>query len=187
MLSGLPLFMSTSETATHRLFVFVDASVLPEHKLVNIALDDAYAIGLLSSSIHVVWSLACGSRLEDRPVYVKTTCFETFPFPALEEGSLKQRIRDLGERLDAHRKRQQALHPGLTLTGIYNVLEKLRADPALEDLPVVMLTAEGQKTTAERAAALGTRGYLMKPFSADTLIQHVSTIVPLQEKPAAAA
>jgi hypothetical protein len=39
---------------------------------------------------------------------------------------LKQRIRDLGERLDAHRKRQQALHPDLTLTGLYNVLEKLR-------------------------------------------------------------
>jgi hypothetical protein len=29
--------------------------------------------------------------------------------------------------LDAHRKRVQAQHPGLTLTGMYNVLEKLRA------------------------------------------------------------
>ncbi len=42
------------------------------------------------------------------------------------DGALKQRIRELGERLDAHRKRQQALHPDLTLTGIYNVLEKVR-------------------------------------------------------------
>ncbi len=41
---------------------------------------------------------------------------ETFPFPALEEGTLKQRIRLLGERLDSHRKRQQEQHPGLTLT-----------------------------------------------------------------------
>jgi len=40
--------------------------------------------------------------------------------------SSDDRIRDLGERLDAHRKRQQALNPELTLTGIYNVLEKLR-------------------------------------------------------------
>jgi hypothetical protein len=75
--------------------------------------------------------LASGSRLEDRPVYVKTTCFEKFPFPALEETPLKQRIRDLGERLDAHRKRQQELHPDLTLTGLYNVLEKLRAGDTL--------------------------------------------------------
>jgi hypothetical protein len=33
----------------------------------------------------------------------------------------------LGEQLDAHRKRQQALHPGLTMTGMYNVLERVRA------------------------------------------------------------
>jgi hypothetical protein len=33
----------------------------------------------------------------------------------------------LGEELDAHRKRQQASHTKLTLTGMYNVLEKLRA------------------------------------------------------------
>ena len=38
----------------------------------------------------------------------------------------KQRIRELEEQLDAHRKRQQLLHPDLTMTGMYNVLEKLR-------------------------------------------------------------
>jgi len=45
---------------------------------------------------------------------------------------LKQRIRDLGERLESHRKRQQEQHPGLTLTGIYNVLEKLRSDETMD-------------------------------------------------------
>ena len=35
-------------------------------------------------------------------------------------------IRELGEALDTHRKRQQATHPGLTPTAMYNVLEKLR-------------------------------------------------------------
>jgi hypothetical protein len=43
------------------------------------------------------------------------------------------RIRELGEKLDAHRKERQALHPGLTLTGMYNVLEKLRAGEPLSD------------------------------------------------------
>ena len=33
--------------------------------------------------------------------------------------------------LDTHRKRQQEQHPGLTLTGIYNVLEKLRSGEPL--------------------------------------------------------
>jgi len=45
----------------------------------------------------------------------------------------QQKIRDLGEALDAHRKKQQAAHPGLTITGMYNVLEKLRSGEALTD------------------------------------------------------
>ncbi len=65
------------------------------------------------------------------------------------------------------------------------MLTRLRADPATSTVPVIMLTAEGQKTTAEQAMALGSRGYLMKPFTNDTLIEHVSKIVTLQEKAAA--
>jgi hypothetical protein len=38
----------------------------------------------------------------------------------------RQIIRDIAERLDSHRKRQQHLHSNLTLTEMYNVLEKLR-------------------------------------------------------------
>jgi hypothetical protein len=38
----------------------------------------------------------------------------------------------LGDQLDAHRKRQQELHPKLTMTGMYNVLEKLRAGQRLD-------------------------------------------------------
>jgi hypothetical protein len=37
----------------------------------------------------------------------------------------------LAEQLDAHRKRQQALYPELTMTGMYNVLEKLRGGEPL--------------------------------------------------------
>lgn len=44
---------------------------------------------------------------------------------------LLSRIRELGEQLDSHRKRRQAEHPGLTITGMYNVLEKLRSGEAL--------------------------------------------------------
>src|SRR5690606_4592300 len=41
-------------------------------------------------------------------------------------------IRDLGEKLDAHRKARQKEHPKLTLTQMYNVLEKLRAGETIE-------------------------------------------------------
>ena len=94
--------------------------------LVNIASDDAWILGVLSSRAHVTWALAAGGTLEDRPRYNKTRCFEPFPFPAATAAQ-QARIRALGEQLDAHRKARQALHPELTLTGMYNVLEKLRA------------------------------------------------------------
>jgi hypothetical protein len=84
MLAGLLRFILTVETAKRRVFMFIDGSVLPEHKLVNIAHSDASVLGILSSSVHVTWALAIGSQLGPTPVYVKTTCFETFPFPACE-------------------------------------------------------------------------------------------------------
>ncbi|MDX9749796.1 MAG: hypothetical protein RBT71_01770 [Flavobacteriales bacterium] len=124
-INGLPRFISTVETSKHRFFTFLDKSILPDNMLVNIALDDAYHLGVLSSQIHVTWALATGGTLEDRPRYNKTRCFETFPFPACTPAQQEQ-IRALGEQLDAHRKRQQALHPGLTMTGMYNVLERVR-------------------------------------------------------------
>ncbi len=37
--------------------------------------------GLLHSRFHELWGLRQGTRLEDRPRYTPTTCFETFPFP----------------------------------------------------------------------------------------------------------
>lgn len=66
-----------------------------------------------------------------------------------------------------------------------SMLAGMRALPELQHVPVVMLTAEGQKTAADQAGALGSRGYLVKPFSNEALIQHVMTLLPLKEKPVA--
>lgn len=128
---GLARYIATCRTAKHRLFTFLSGGTIPDAKIVAIASADALHLGVLSSSLHTLWALKTGAFLEDRPNYNHADCFNKFPFPALEEGELKQRIRDLGERLDAHRKRQQEQHPGLTLTGIYNVLQKLRTGEAL--------------------------------------------------------
>jgi hypothetical protein len=125
MLVGLPRYIATVETAKHRVFQFLDASIAPDNRLICVALDDAYCLGVLSSRVHVAWALATGGTLEDRPVYNKTLCFDTFPFPDATP-ELQARIRDLAEQIDAHRKRQQAAHAELTLTGMYNVLDKLK-------------------------------------------------------------
>ncbi len=81
-LKGLKRYIVTTETAKHRVFVWLPVFVAPEHKLVVIPREDDATFGLLSSRLHVVWSLAQGSTLEDRPVYTASRCFETFPFPA---------------------------------------------------------------------------------------------------------
>ncbi len=131
-LSGLRRYIAIGETGKHRFFVFLDESILPDNMLVNIAIEDAYHLGVLSSRIHVAWALAAGGTLEDRPRYNKTRCFATFPFPEPNE-TQRSRIRDLAEQLDARRKHRQKLRPKLTLTGIYNVLEKLRTGEELTD------------------------------------------------------
>jgi hypothetical protein len=128
-LKGLSRYISTVETAKHRVFVFVDASILPDNKLVNFALSEAFYLGILSSSTHVQWTLANSSHLGfgNDPVYVKTRCFDPFPFPECSDDQ-KESVKEIAERLDAHRKRQQQLHPTLTITDMYNVLEKLRGE-----------------------------------------------------------
>ena len=129
-LTGLPRYIATVETAKHRTFQFLDATIAPDNMLVCIALADAYALGVLSSKVHVVWALAAGGTLEDRPRYNKSRCFDPFPFPAASPEQ-QARIAALAEQLDTHRKRQQAAHPDLTLTGMYNVLAKLRSGEPL--------------------------------------------------------
>lgn len=127
-LYGLPRYITTAETAKHRFFVFLSGDILPDNMLVIIASSDAWHLGVLSSRFHVCWALTAGGRLGvgNDPRYNKSRCFEPFPFPAATPEQ-EARIRDLGEKLDAHRKARQALFPKLTMTGMYNALEALRA------------------------------------------------------------
>jgi hypothetical protein len=130
-LTGLPRYLATVETSKHRTFQFLDASVLPDNMLVAIASSDAAWLGVLSSQVHVEWALAAGGRLGvgNDPRYNKSRCFEPFPFPSGDTGltpELTERIRHLAEQLDAHRKARQAAFESVTLTGMYNVLDKLR-------------------------------------------------------------
>ncbi len=121
----------TVENSPTRYFVFVKSAFLPDQKLRVIADGDAALLGFLSSRIHSLFSKRAGGRhgVANTPVY-NTRCCTTFPLPAVTHIQETQ-IAQFGEQLDAHRKRQQALHPKLTLTDMYNVLEKLRAGDEL--------------------------------------------------------
>ena len=127
-------YIATPRTAKHRFFIFVDQFVISESEVVAIASSDAYHLGTLSSKAHVVWALVAGSRLGvgNTPRYNNSICFDPFPFPDPNEAQ-KQTIRELGERLDAHRKRVQTSHPDITITGMYNLLEKLSSGEQFTD------------------------------------------------------
>ncbi len=126
-------FIATVETAKHRFFVFVSGNEILEHGVIGFGFDDAWCLGILSSRVHIIWTLAGGGTLEDRPRYNKDVCFDPFPFPAANDLQ-KHRIRAIAEDLDAHRKRVLTEYPHLTMTGLYNVLERLRAGVAPEQL-----------------------------------------------------
>jgi hypothetical protein len=135
-IQGLNRYIVTGQVAKHRVFQWLDGSILPDDKLIAIASRDALHLGVLSSAVHVTWALAAGGRLGvgNDPVYSKSRCFDPFPFPDADTGltpALAQQIRQLAEQIDAHRKSRQVAHADLTLTAIYNVLVKLRSGDAL--------------------------------------------------------
>ncbi len=64
----------------------------------------------------------------------------------------------------------------------YEALKRLRADPRLKDIPVVMLTAEAGRENVLRIAQLGVQGYVIKPFDEAKIVERVSKLVPLRLK-----
>ena len=69
------------------------------------------------------------------------------------------------------------------------MLTKLKEDPELKSIPVIMLTAESGRDNVLHIARLGVRDYLVKPFKEDQLLDKVGRVVSLQKKgaPLAAA
>lgn len=126
-LAGLPRYIATIGVTKFRFYQFLDEAITPDNALTVIASSDAFHLGVLSSRIHERWTAAGAGLLEDRQQYVKAICFDAYPFPDATE-TQKARIRDLAERLDAHRKAAQGR--GVTITGMYNLLAKLRSGEA---------------------------------------------------------
>lgn len=131
-LAEIDRYVVTVETSQHRFFQFLDSTILPDNRLIVVATSDASILGVLSSRIHVVWTLRKGGVLEDRPIYTKSDCFDPFPFPDCDDLQ-KQRIGALAEELDRLRKKVLAEHAFLTMTKLYNVLEKLKAGEPLDE------------------------------------------------------
>jgi type II restriction/modification system DNA methylase subunit YeeA len=73
----------TPEVSRHRVFIWMDTAIVPDHKLHVVARDDDYFLGVLQSRVHEIWTLAQCAWLGvgNDPSYSSSRTFETFPFP----------------------------------------------------------------------------------------------------------
>ncbi len=59
----------------------------------------------------------------------------------------------------------------------YDILQDLRSDPQTREIPVMMLTARGQKNDRDLAHRLGVDRFMTKPFSNAEVVENLREIV----------
>jgi hypothetical protein len=133
-LRGLKRFIATVETSRYRFFTFLDAETLADHAVVCIALDDPFALGVLSSAIHVTWAAAVGGRLGvgNDSRYQKKFCFDSFPFPVPGKQD-RAGVGRIAAEIDDLRKRVISQSDDVTMSGMYGVLDRLKTGEALSN------------------------------------------------------
>jgi type II restriction/modification system DNA methylase subunit YeeA len=134
-LTDLPRYVGTPRVTKHRIFVWLDHSILPDSQVIAFARDDDYFLGVLQSGVHELWARGTGTQLRDATSgfrYTFTTTFETFPFPwpPGEEPTGDPRVDAIAEAArELVGKRQAWLNPlgatekelkKRTLTNLYN-------------------------------------------------------------------
>ena len=113
--------------------------------------------------------------VEDQPERRKLICM-TMDYDGFEVHE--------AENGDSGLKMIKALRPGVVLLDVmmpgqldgFQVCERIRADPEIAHIPVVMLTARSQQTDLEAGRRAGCNAYLTKPFSPLQLIETVERL-----------
>lgn len=161
--SGLNRFIVTIGHGKHRIFSWLPSGNLPSNALYAFARSDDYFFGVLSSSIHELWTRAQGTQVREMESgfrYTPTSTFETFPFPYVpgteptEEGSsivraIADASRELVSLRDAWLNPPNASDDELktrTLTRLYNAHPEW-LNNAHRTLDKAVFTAYGWQST----------------------------------------
>jgi hypothetical protein len=135
ILAAQDRYLATSTVSKHRIFVWLDSTVLVDHAIVVFGFSDDYYLGILQSSVHETWARRLATQVRDSESgcrYTPQSTFETFPFPwppGQEEkgsplvGAIAEAARQLVEKRDAWLKPPGATANQLkkrTLTELYN-------------------------------------------------------------------
>ncbi|AWI74922.1 two-component system response regulator [Parazoarcus communis] len=59
----------------------------------------------------------------------------------------------------------------------FEVCQEVKADPELESIRILMLTAKGRDTEVSKGLALGADAYMTKPFSTKELVERVRSML----------
>lgn len=57
------------------------------------------------------------------------------------------------------------------------LIKRLRSEPALKDMPVLMVTTEADEEERQKAMEAGANGYLVKPVTADVVSDNIRDIL----------
>jgi DNA-binding response OmpR family regulator len=100
-------------------------------------------------------------------------------FNLTKEGYVVEEARDGLEGLE----KMKSNKPDLVILDVmmphlngFEVLKRMRADPELSNVPVIILTAKGGENDAKMALQSGANGFLTKPFSPVKLVEEVRRV-----------
>ena len=63
----------------------------------------------------------------------------------------------------------------------FQILERIRGNPKIRNLPVIMMTGKSEVTDVARGLSLGADGYVTKPFKISGLVQAVNTVLGIEQ------
>lgn len=103
-------------------------------------------------------------------------------------------VRLAGNRAEVVAELRKTPVPDLVLLDVmlpdadgFDILLRLRQHPALQDVPVIMLTGVATREAVIKGLAGGADGYVTKPFEVDVLMRAINTVLGLKGNQAGAA
>lgn len=144
---GLPRFIAGTATSKRVYFVWCEPRWRPSNSTNIFALSEDFAMGMLSSTIHIDWGVARSSTMRTDPRYTPSSAFDTFPWPQATDNQ-RERISTLARELLALRSAYCTEH-AIGLTALYNRLEEGAFEDLRSlhrDLDLAVIEAYGWKT-----------------------------------------
>jgi hypothetical protein len=120
--AGLPRFIAGTATSKRVYFVWCEPHWRPSNSTNIFALSSDFAMGVLSSSVHIDWGIARSSTMRTDPRYTPSSAFDTFPWPDPSEGQ-RATIAQLAVDLVAKRAELCARFE-IGLTTLYNRVDQ---------------------------------------------------------------